>query len=80
MVRLVAVLPVKVMLVGEAGAVAGMAVTVLDQSLVPSAVLWETRNWEGMPRVRPVTVINVEAEMPSLKVVQVVPSVEYWMV
>jgi len=45
---------------------------VLDQGLVPSAVTCATRNWWGMPRVRPVTVIDVEVEVPSLTVVQVV--------
>ena len=80
MVRLVAVLVVRVMLVGAAGVVAGvMPVSGVDQGLVPSAVICATRNWWGMPRVRPVTVIDVLVEVPSVKVVQVVPSVEDWM-
>ena len=80
MVRLVAVLPVRVMPVGAAGTVAGMIpVSGVDQGLVPSAVTCATRNWWGVPRVRPVTVIEVEVDVPTLKVVQVVPSVEDWM-
>jgi hypothetical protein len=44
MVRLVAVLEIKMTFVGAAGVVVGVAVIVLDQLLVPSAVVWATRN------------------------------------
>jgi hypothetical protein len=64
---------------GGLGGSAGIESMVLDQGLVPSAVICATRNWWGVPRVRPVTVIDVEVVVPSLKGVQVVPSVEYWM-
>ena len=77
----VAVLPVKTTLVGAAGATAGMMlVSGVDQLLVPSAVVCATRNWYGIERVRPVTVIVVDVDTPSLNVVQFVPSVEYWIV
>ena len=76
----VAVLPVKTTLVGTPGVVAGVAVMTLDHSLVPSAVVCAIRNWYGVERVRPVTVIVVDVDTPSLNVVQVVPLVDVWMV
>ena len=81
MVRESAVFVVTVMLVGAAGVTAGMMlVSAVEYGLVPSAVICATRNWYGVPRVRPVTVIDVDVDTSSTNVVQVVPSVEYWMV
>ena len=62
----VAVLPVKTTLVGAAGVVAGVAVTMLDQPLVPSTVVCAIRNWYGVERMSPVTVAMVLVVVPSL--------------
>ena len=81
MVSVVAVFEVTAMLIGAAGVTAGMMLVIaVDQLLVPSAVVCATRNWYGVERVRPVTVIVVDVDTPSTNVVQFVPSVEYWMV
>ena len=81
MVSVVAVFDVTVMLVGAAGVVAGMMlVSAVEYGLVPSAVICAARNRYGVERASPVTVIDLDAETPSVNVVQFVPSVEYWTV
>jgi hypothetical protein len=66
--------------IGGEGGSAGITSTDVEYGLVPSAVVCATRNWYGVERVRPVIVIDVDADIPSTSVVQFVPSVEYWMV
>ena len=66
--------------IGGEGGSAGIASLLVDQLLVPSAVTCATRNWYGVERVRPVTVIDFDVDTPSTNVVQVVPLVDFWMV
>ena len=62
----VAVLPVKTTLVGAPGLAAGVAVMLLDHSLVPSTVVCAIRNWYGVERMSPVMVAVVLVVVPSL--------------
>jgi hypothetical protein len=63
---------------GLEGWVAGVLEVEDDHGLVPSAVNWATRNWYGILLVRPLMVNDVDDVVASGKVVQFVPSVEYW--
>jgi hypothetical protein len=68
--------PIAVPIVGAAGAVgaAGVAVAVELGVLVPTALIALTRKLYDNAFVKPVTVVEVEVEVPSEKVVQVVGS------
>ena len=55
-----------------------MVLVTVEYELVPSIVVWATRNWQLVARSRFVTVASSNVDLPSLNVVQSIPLVEYW--
>ena len=63
--------------VGIPGAVAGVAEAVPDAEPVPAALVADTRKLYDVPLVRPVTVAEVDVEVPSENVVHEPPLGRY---
>jgi hypothetical protein len=61
---------------GAPGFVRGVAEAVVEAVPVPAALTAETRNMYGVPLDRPVTVVLVVVDVPSVNVVHVVPPLE----
>jgi hypothetical protein len=61
---------------GAPGTVRGVADAVVEAAPVPAAFTADTRNVYSVPLARPVTVADVTVDVPSAKMVQLVPPLE----